>query len=318
MKNTTLAISALVTLSAVQGASAAVAVFTSYNVWDSAVTDNGQTVAIENFNTYSPGTATSLTGSPLPASGITWTATAPMNGLVTDGAAVRTAAATDALVFDFAPGVQGIGGNIYTSDLGQGKRFAFIEVTLADGVSYFGNSDNAEMFIGFYSDSAAIVKVTISTYQVPKQFSYATIDNLYFAIKPDADGDGVVDAVDNCPATPNSNQLNTDGDTRGDACDNCPLIANSSQADCNNNSVGDACEIASGAPDFNQDTIPDTCQCIADLVLADHQVNGADLGALLSQWGLANPNTVSDMNRDGKVDGADLGHLLASWGPCPN
>jgi hypothetical protein len=39
---------------------------------------------------------------------------------------------------------------------------------------------------------------------------------------------------------------------------------------------------------------------------------------LLSQWGPANANTVSDMNRDGKVDGADLGHLLASWGPCPN
>ena len=134
----------------------------------------------------------------------------------------------------------------------------------------------------------------------------------------DTDLDGRPDCYDNCQNIANSNQLNTDGDTRGDACDNCPLIANSSQADCNNNSVGDACEIASGAPDFNQDTIPDTCQCIADLVLADHQVNGADLGALLSQWGLANPNTVSDMNRDGKVDGADLGHLLASWGPCPN
>jgi hypothetical protein len=39
---------------------------------------------------------------------------------------------------------------------------------------------------------------------------------------------------------------------------------------------------------------------------------------LLSQWGPANANTASDMNRDGKVDGADLGHLLASWGPCTN
>ena len=181
MKNTTLAISALVTLSAVQGASAAVAVFTNFGVWDSAVTDNGQTVAIENFNTYSPGTATSLTGSPLPASGITWTATAPMNGLVTDGAAVRTAAATDALVFDFAPGVQGIGGNIYTSVLGA-SSFAFIQVTLADGVSYFGNSNNAQMFIGFYSDTTSIAKLTITVFQVVGAPSYATVDNLFFAV----------------------------------------------------------------------------------------------------------------------------------------
>ena len=182
MKNTTLAISALVTLSAVQGASAAVAVFTNYNVWGSTVTANGQTVAVEDFNSGVSGTPVTLTGSPVPASGITWTASAPSNGLVTDGGTVRTAAATDALVFDFAPGVQGIGGNIYTSVLGQGKGFAFIQVTLADGVSYFGNSDTAEMFIGFYSDTTSIAKLTITVYQVVGAPSYATVDNLFFAV----------------------------------------------------------------------------------------------------------------------------------------
>ena len=185
MKNTTLAISALVTLSAVQGASAAVAVFTNYNVWGSTVTANGQTVAVEDFNSGVSGTSMTLTGSPLPASGITWTATAPTNGLVTDGATVRTAAATDALVFDFEPGVRGIGGNIYTSALEKAPSFAFIEVTLADGVSYFGNSDNADMFIGFYSDTASIAKLTITVYQVTGGGfvdSYATVDNLYFAV----------------------------------------------------------------------------------------------------------------------------------------
>ena len=182
MKNTTLAISALVTLSAVQGASAAVAVFTNFGVWGNAVTANGQTVAIENFNSYGAGTPMTLTGSPVPASGITWTASAPSNGLVTDGGTVRTAAATDALVFDFAPGVQGIGGNIYTSVLGEGSSFAFIEVTLADGVSYFGNSNNAQMFIGFYSDTTSIAKLTITVYQAPGASSYATVNNLYFAV----------------------------------------------------------------------------------------------------------------------------------------
>ena len=111
--------------------------------------------------------------------------------------------------------------------------------------------------------------------------------------------------------------LDSDGDGRPDASDNCPTIANPTQADCNSNGIGDACEIAAGAPDFNHDTIPDPCQCLADLFI-DHQVNGGDLGALLSQWGSATANTASDLNRDGFVNGADLGYLLNAWGPCTN
>ena len=39
---------------------------------------------------------------------------------------------------------------------------------------------------------------------------------------PDADGDGVPDATDNCPTTPNPDQADTDGDGIGDACDAPP------------------------------------------------------------------------------------------------
>jgi len=38
----------------------------------------------------------------------------------------------------------------------------------------------------------------------------------------DADEDGHCDTIDNCPDTPNANQLDTDGDSVGDACDECP------------------------------------------------------------------------------------------------
>lgn len=43
----------------------------------------------------------------------------------------------------------------------------------------------------------------------------------------------------------------------------------------------------------------------------DGQVDGADLGILLGNWGT---NGVGDLNGDGTVDGADLGALLANWG----
>ena len=39
---------------------------------------------------------------------------------------------------------------------------------------------------------------------------------------PDADGDGVPDAQDNCPAAANADQRDGDGDGLGDACDQCP------------------------------------------------------------------------------------------------
>jgi hypothetical protein len=108
-----------------------------------------------------------------------------------------------------------------------------------------------------------------------------------------------------------------DGDGVPDSYDGCPGIYDPGQEDCDSDGVGDACAVAGGALDFNHNGIPDSCECIADLFV-DGQVNGADLGALLSQWGAATATTVSDLNRDGRVNGADLGYLLASWGSCTN
>lgn len=52
----------------------------------------------------------------------------------------------------------------------------------------------------------------------------------------------------------------------------------------------------------------------------DGDVDGIDLGILLSDWGIC-PGCRSDLTGngavDGTVDGGDLGALLASWGPCP-
>jgi len=71
----------------------------------------------------------------------------------------------------------------------------------------------------------------------------------------DTDGDGVLDATDNCPLTPNPSQANADGDGQGDACDpdddndgsadvsdNCPLHANADQADTDADGLGNVCD----------------------------------------------------------------------------
>ncbi len=45
----------------------------------------------------------------------------------------------------------------------------------------------------------------------------------------------------------------------------------------------------------------------------DGDVNGADLGIMLSAW----TTPAADLNGDGTTDGADLGVLLSGWGVCP-
>jgi hypothetical protein len=93
-------------------------------------------------------------------------------------------------------------------------------------------------------------------------------------------------------------------------------------ADCNNDGIVDYGQILQGQlADLNTDGVPDVCQlptCADADLFRDFNVNGADLGILLSQWGAVNSLTVSDINSDGVVNGADLGLLLSFWGPCPN
>lgn len=83
--------------------------------------------------------------------------------------------------------------------------------------------------------------------------------------RDDWDGDGIPNDADNCPWTPNPDQLDSNGDGIGDACagdfdgdgipdafDNCPFVPNPGQEDSNNDGVGDAC-----STDGSGDGIPD-------------------------------------------------------------
>ena len=81
----------------------------------------------------------------------------------------------------------------------------------------------------------------------------------------DADDDGVLDGVDNCPRVSNAGQQNADGDATGDACDltpngdtdadgidqlsdNCPSIVNKDQADEDADGKGDVCDTSPNGP----------------------------------------------------------------------
>lgn len=110
-----------------------------------------------------------------------------------------------------------------------------------------------------------------------------------------------------CPTYVPSEDCNSDG--IHDACQRGP-----GNPDCDGNGRMDSCDIAGGAPDQNANGAPDACEIAYGDLNLDGQINGLDLGVLLSRWGIAQAG-YADLTRDGWVDGVDLGLLLARWGP---
>ncbi len=69
----------------------------------------------------------------------------------------------------------------------------------------------------------------------------------------DSDNDGIIDPLDNCPSTPNADQLDGDGDGVGDVCDNCATTANADQLDGDGDGVGDVCDNCALDPENDAD-----------------------------------------------------------------
>jgi hypothetical protein len=65
---------------------------------------------------------------------------------------------------------------------------------------------------------------------------------LFQVASGDTDGDGILDAEDNCPEDANPGQENSDNDSHGNACDNCPNADNENQADSDGDGIGDVCD----------------------------------------------------------------------------
>ncbi|NNF15922.1 MAG: hypothetical protein HKN70_04200 [Gammaproteobacteria bacterium] len=137
----------------------------------------------------------------------------------------------------------------------------------------------------------------------------AASGNIYFdvselftieAVLDDLDGDGVIDAEDNCPAVANAAQLDSDSDLVGDACDNCILVANGgqdgnpSQCDTNGDGYGNACD-----GDLNNNGV----------------INFVDLGMFKSVFTTADAD--ADLNCNGVVNFVDLGLLKSRFMQTP-
>ena len=132
---------------------------------------------------------------------------------------------------------------------------------------------------------------SIKVSRVGNNIKYGSYD-LKITPPPDTDGDGVIDANDNCPTVPNPDQADADGDGKGDACDNCPTIANADQADADGDGKGDVC---------------DNCPTVANASQTD--TDGDGLGDACDNCPTVANASQTDSDADGRGDVCDN---------CPN
>jgi subtilisin family serine protease len=159
---------------------------------------------------------------------------------------------------------------------------------------------------------------------------------------PDTDGDTVIDALDNCPQVPNTDQSNVDGDLLGDVCDpdadndglsntdeavwgTNPLVADTDgdglsdgqevntystdpvDSDSDNDGVTDGDEVNIYGIDPNVSNLGD----LAPRGAPNGQINTGDLVVMARLvTGAAEPtvleSVLADINTDGQLNAADL------------
>jgi hypothetical protein len=163
---------------------------------------------------------------------------------------------------------------------------------------------------GGQSDDLEIISASFFRGTFEGETIGTTTDGL-ITILLDSDNDGIPDSDDNCPFTPNPDQVDTDGDGVGDACDNCPNTFNTDQADSDGDGVGDACDNCLSTANASQvdtdgDGVGDQCDNCPDTANADQQdQDGDSVGDACDNCPTtSNPEQV-DSDGDGVGDACD-------------
>ena len=151
---------------------------------------------------------------------------------------------------------------------------------------------------------------SIKVSRVGNNIKYGSYD-LKITPPPDTDGDGVIDANDNCPTVPNPDQADADGDGKGDVCDNCPTVANASQTDTDGDGLGDACDNCPTVANANQadgdgdgtGDACDNCPTVANANQADADADGR--GDVCDNCPTVANASQTDTDADGLGDACD-------------
>ncbi len=150
-------------------------------------------------------------------------------------------------------------------------------------------------------------------------------------LSTDTDGDGVVDAFDNCPTIYNIDQADADGDGVGDACDNstgdgavdtdldgvadfednCSTISNVEQTDTDGDGLGDTCDefpTGGSVDDTDGDGVENTtdnCSTISNVEQTD--TDGDGVGDACDNCSIISNATQADADTDSMGDACDTG-----------
>ena len=154
---------------------------------------------------------------------------------------------------------------------GTSRTFGLLSAIVLLGLSLAVGVAAAAETRYFYDGLGRLVKVEYPNGSVV-EYAYDKAGNITqrtVSAVADHDGDGVPDAQDNCPTTPNPDQADSDGDDIGNVCDACPAIPDPAQEDSDADGAGDACDLCPlaydpGQADADADGVGDACDnCVA-------------------------------------------------------
>ncbi len=153
----------------------------TFAIW--ATMHNDKAVIREDFSTVIPGvTANSLTGKiGLEAA---WTASA-IGGLDSYGNALHTLQAGRSISVEFTSGqVFGVGGEFFFKN-GSGQSLGgYVTLALSDGTQLVRTVTGSDTFAGFWSDDAAITRITISPIGPGATSNFLGMDNMDIGFAP--------------------------------------------------------------------------------------------------------------------------------------